>query len=251
MLNQFKFWIGVLISVSTSFPSSAQETRKPVYVIVHGAWGGSYAFKKVDSILTAKGCQVYRPSLTGQGERVHLASPEVGLSTHINDVVNQILFENLHDVILVGHSYGGMVITGVADSIPERIRKMVYVDAFLPNDGENVAKIFGATGEMLTKNAVNGFIIPAWVRPNQPLPKDVPQSLKTFTEVLHLKRGTTTLPVNYMLTVAKGTVPEKDDFASQAERARQRKIPVTVLEADHNPQVTAIVPFAEMLYGYR
>jgi pimeloyl-ACP methyl ester carboxylesterase len=112
--------------------------KKPVYVIVHGAWGGSWAFRKVDSLMTEQGAIVYRPSLTGQGERVHLASADIRLTTHIQDVVNTILFEDLQDIILVGHSYGGMVITGVAEQIPERIRKLVYLDAILPEDGESV-----------------------------------------------------------------------------------------------------------------
>ena len=74
---------------------SAQQKSQTTFVIVHGAWGGSWAFKKVDSLMTAHGALVYRPSLTGQGERVHLASPEVDLTTHINDVVNMIVFEKL------------------------------------------------------------------------------------------------------------------------------------------------------------
>ncbi|TCC90157.1 alpha/beta hydrolase [Pedobacter frigiditerrae] len=244
---KLKNWLSILL-IGLSLPVFAQESKKTVYVIVHGAWGGSYAFKKVDSILTAKGCKVYRPSLTGQGERAHLASADVNLSTHVKDVVNQILYENLDDVVLVGHSYGGMVITGVVDSIPDRIKKMIYVDAFLPNDGESVVGLFGGKVDGLVKNQVNGFLVPAWVKASQPIPKDVPQSLKTFTEILHLKRGVSTIPAHYVLTVAKGTLPENDDFASQAERARKRNIPVEVLAADHNPQVSAIVPFAELLY---
>ena len=111
------------------------QTPKPVYVIVHGAWGGGWAFKKVDSLMREKGCIVYRPTLTGQGEKVHLATTAVGLSTHINDVVNTILFEDLHDIILIGHSYGGMVVTGVADSLPGRIKKLIYLDAMVPENG--------------------------------------------------------------------------------------------------------------------
>src|SRR5258705_4188923 len=97
----------VFMSATEYHPAYSQTTSKPIYVIVHGAWGGGWAFKKVDSLLREKGCIVYRPTLTGQGEKVHLATPEVGLATHIKDVVNLILFEDLHDIILVGHSYGG------------------------------------------------------------------------------------------------------------------------------------------------
>ena len=98
----------------------------------------------MDSLLTAQGHRVYRVTLTGLGERVHLASPSIGLTTHIADVVNTISWEQLEDVVLVGHSYGGMVITGVADRIPARIRALIYVDAFLPESGESVARLTGA-----------------------------------------------------------------------------------------------------------
>lgn len=133
---------------------------KPTIVIVHGAWGGSWAFRKVEALLREKGFNVYRPQLTGLGERVHLARPDIGLSTHIDDVVNTILFEDLHDVILMGHSYGGMVITGVADRVPDRIRRLVYVDAFVPNDGESVMS-FGRERVDWLKPMIKGdFIVP-------------------------------------------------------------------------------------------
>lgn len=213
-----------------------QSSSKPTYVIVHGAWGGGWAFKKVDSLLTATGSKVYRPSLTGQGERVHLASPEVGLETHIKDVVNTILFEDLKNIILVGHSYGGMVVSGVADSIPERISKMIYLDAFVPEDEESVFAQ-GKTPEGMKPFIENGFLVPKWVRPNQPAPKDVPHSVKTFTDKISLKNPKRlSIPTNYILTVDKGKDATKDDFATQADKARKYNWPVTILEADHNPQ---------------
>ena len=103
--------------LQTPPPPPARRT----FVFVHGATGGSWDWRVIDSLMTPRGQRVVRPSLTGLGERVHLASPDIGLTTHIDDVVNAILWENLHDIILVGHSYGGMVIAGVADRIPDRI----------------------------------------------------------------------------------------------------------------------------------
>jgi pimeloyl-ACP methyl ester carboxylesterase len=94
-------------------------------VIVHGAWGGSWAFKEVAEYLEKEGHKVVRPVLTGLGERNHLANSNIDLSVHITDVVNTILWEDLHDVILVGHSYGGMVITGVADQVHNRNRALI------------------------------------------------------------------------------------------------------------------------------
>src|SRR5512132_601727 len=178
------FTLVVAVSGQTQNPTT---NAKPTIVIVHGAWGGSWAFRHVDELLRQKGFNVYRPQLTGLGERVHLARPDIGLSTHIDDVVNTILFEDLHDIILMGHSYGGMVITGVADRVPDRIRRLVYVDAFVPNDGESVMGFTGTRGDWLKPMIKGDYIVPPWVKPDQPPPKDVPQPLKTFTESIVLK----------------------------------------------------------------
>lgn len=108
------------------------------FVLVHGAWYGSWCWKRVRTLLQAKGHDVYTPTLTGIGERSHLLSPNVTLETHILDVANLIRWEDLSDVVLCGHSYGGCVITGVADRFPDRIRSLVYLDAFVLEDGENL-----------------------------------------------------------------------------------------------------------------
>jgi pimeloyl-ACP methyl ester carboxylesterase len=106
------------------------------FVLVHGAWGGSYGWRKVRRLLAAQGHEVFTPSLTGLGERAHLSSPQVDLSLHVQDVVNAIWYEDLTDVTLVGYSYGGMVVTGAVDYVADRVKHMVYLDAFLPNDGQ-------------------------------------------------------------------------------------------------------------------
>jgi pimeloyl-ACP methyl ester carboxylesterase len=105
-------------------------------VLVHGAWRGGWCWRFVRALLEKSGHQVYAPSLTGLGERKHLARPEIDLDTHITDVVCLLEMEDLRDVVLVGHSYGGMVITGAADRAPERIGRLVYLDAFVPEDGK-------------------------------------------------------------------------------------------------------------------
>jgi pimeloyl-ACP methyl ester carboxylesterase len=106
------------------------------YVLIHGAWHGGWCWKKLTPLLRGAGHEVFTPTLTGLGERAHLASPEVDLSTHIQDVVAVLEYEDLRDVILVGHSYGGMVITGTADQVPERLAHLVYLDAYVPSDGQ-------------------------------------------------------------------------------------------------------------------
>jgi pimeloyl-ACP methyl ester carboxylesterase len=223
------------------------QSPKPTIVIVHGAWGGAWAFRKVDAELRKKGYNVYRPQLTGLGERVHLSRPDIGLSTHIDDVVNTILFEDLHDIILVGHSYGGMVITGVADRVPDRIKRLVYVDAFVPNDGESASAILG-NSDFINKMISGDYIVPPWVKPDQPLPHDVPQPLKTFKEPIVLQNQIARkLPATYILTVEKGKEAKDDDFYSQSQRAKERDWPVMQLTADHNPQWSATEDFVKML----
>jgi pimeloyl-ACP methyl ester carboxylesterase len=108
------------------------------FVCVHGAWGGGWELKEVATYLRSAGHEVYTPTLTGMGERSHLGRPETNLETYIQDIANVLRYEDLNDVILTGHSFGGMVITGVADRMPERIRHLVYVDAPVPEDGQSL-----------------------------------------------------------------------------------------------------------------
>jgi pimeloyl-ACP methyl ester carboxylesterase len=108
------------------------------FVLVHGAWHGSWCWKRVRKSLQEKGHNVFTPTLTGVAERSHLLSRNVSLETHILDVVNLIRWEELSDIVLCGHSYGGCVISGVADRVPDRIRSLVYLDAFVLEDGENL-----------------------------------------------------------------------------------------------------------------
>jgi len=114
------------------------------FVLVHGAWGGSYGFKYVRGPLREAGHEVFTPSLTGIGERVHLASPQVNLTTHVTDVVNTILYEDLSDIVLLGYSYGGMVVTGALEHIADRVAHLVYLDAFKPEDGQSLRDLSGA-----------------------------------------------------------------------------------------------------------
>jgi pimeloyl-ACP methyl ester carboxylesterase len=111
------------------------------FVLVHGAWHGSWCYARVRTLLQQQGHSVFTPTLTGVGERSHLMSRSVNLSTHVDDIVNLLEWEELGDAVLVGHSYGGFVISGAAERLPERIRHLVYLDAFLPNDGERLLDI--------------------------------------------------------------------------------------------------------------
>ena len=106
------------------------------FVLVQGAWIGGWYWRPIAQALRKAGHEVYTPTLTGLGERSHLIGPNVNLDTHITDVANVFKYEELSDAVLVGHSYGGMVVTGAADALPERIASLVYLDAFVPRNGQ-------------------------------------------------------------------------------------------------------------------
>lgn len=238
-----------VLSICLSFVAFiSMYGQQPTFVIVHGAWGGSWSFKKTDSLLTENGFNVYRPNLTGQGERVHLASPDIDLNTHILDVVNTILYEDLHDIILMGHSYGGMVITGVADSIPERISHLIYMDAFVPNDGESLITARKNENIGTEQTVTDGFMVPVWVNEADPLPHDVPQSFKTFNTPVSLKKKEALeLPATYILTIDNPDNPEADHFYPFSVRAHERGWKVVNMVADHNPQQSKVNELVEIL----
>ncbi|WP_371483449.1 alpha/beta fold hydrolase [Kitasatospora sp. NBC_00315] len=119
------------------------------YVLVHGAWHDGRSWNRVAPLLAAQGHRVFTPSLTGHGDKAHLLSPEVGLTTHVDDVVGLMLDHDLNDVVLVGHSYAGMVISSVANRVPERISRLVYLDAMVPTHGENAVDVMPVTQIMI------------------------------------------------------------------------------------------------------
>lgn len=113
--------------------------EKATFVLVHGGGHGGWAYQCVARLLRAKGHEVHTPTLTGVGERAHLLTADVSLHTHIQDIVNVLEYEDLHDVILAGHSYGGAVVTGVADRAGARVGQLVFLDASILSNGESIA----------------------------------------------------------------------------------------------------------------
>ena len=217
--------------------AQAPAAPKPTFVIVHGAWGGGWDWRTVDSLLTKDGYKVVRVTLTGLGERRHLSSPNVGLYTHIDDVVNKILWDDMKDVVLLGHSYGGMVITGVADRVPERIKRLIYLDAMLPDSGESVRSLQGADSAFITQLRRGDYTVPTWVQDTTVVPRDVPMSLKTFTDTLRLVNPAgRKVPASYILTFEPQVNP--DPFQRFADRAAKRGWPVFRMQADHIPERT-------------
>ena len=248
MKRFLRLWMVMLAAVLASPGVAGDEPPVPeqrTYVLVHGAWGGGWAWRDVADRLRARGHEAYRPTLTGLGERRHLVSLDVGLATHIEDVVNVLVFEQLRNVVLVGHSYGGMVISGVADRVPERIAHRVYIDAFVPEDGESIAGEDGPD-EWLRKMTGDGLVVPPWVGPDQEPPHDVPHPLRSFTDRLRLEsEAAKRIPTTYILTMGPGA--QTDDFSAHAARARARGWAVEVLEADHNPQWSKPAELTDLL----
>lgn len=236
-----------LLLALLSICSFSQNTSPRTYVFVHGAWGGGWEYKKIDSILTAQGHKVYRPTMTGLGERVHLANADIGLSTHVMDIVNVIRFEDLHNVVLVGHSYGGMVISGVAEQVPDRIAKLIYLDAFVPNNGESVQIINGPAWDGMIKPVVKDGFVPYVLGATKPTPPtDVPQPVKTFTETLKITNpAVSKIPTFYILMTKDGKGGFEDWGAS---RARKRGWSILTLEGGHyamREQPAALVKILE------
>jgi pimeloyl-ACP methyl ester carboxylesterase len=199
----------LLSLVACAFAAIAPAARAgETFVMVHGATAGGWEWKRTGSHLQAAGHTVYRVTLTGLGERMHLNSPDIDLETHINDVVNLVLFEDLRDIVLTGHSYGGMVITGVMDRIPDRIRHVVFLDAAVPADGQSLWDLFG--GQRLNPDRFqDGFMQVPWVQPDAKPPFNVKQSIKCFNHpVSYRNPAALALPVTYVAFIPKGQSAE-------------------------------------------
>lgn len=155
-----------------NFDGSQAESREPApsnerqeqvtYVLVHGAWHGGWCWRDVRKQLRARGHDVYTPTLTGLGERAHLGNPDISIETHVADVLNVLNSEELTNVVLVGHSYAGIVITQAAYRAPERIRSLIYLDAILPGPGKSM--LDQAPKEQIDfalSTIVDGYLVPA------------------------------------------------------------------------------------------
>jgi pimeloyl-ACP methyl ester carboxylesterase len=150
-----------------------------VFVVAHGAWSAGWAWKKMHPILRARGHSLITPTYTGLGERSHLARPDIDLDTHITDICQVLEFEDLKSIILIGHSYGGMIATGVADCARARIAKLVYLDAFAPRDGESVFDLLPPESAAQRRPAAGGD---NWRIPPGPMPPDTPEADRAWCD---------------------------------------------------------------------
>jgi pimeloyl-ACP methyl ester carboxylesterase len=227
------------------------------FLVAHGAWSAGWGWKKMRPLLRARGHELFTPTYTGLGERVHLASPQVKLETHIADILGVLQFEDLHNVVLIGHSYGGMVATGVADRVPERLAQLVYLDAFVPRDGQCLFDLLAAETHARMREAAR-TVGDGWRVPPIPLPPDtcaedvawitprrVMQPLGTFEQLVHLTGAGALLPKTYIYCMRPA--PE-DVFQQFAQRARTEKgWCYCEIDASHSPHITAPESLATLL----
>jgi pimeloyl-ACP methyl ester carboxylesterase len=228
------------------------------FVLVHGAWHGGWCWDRVAPALRAVGHDVHAPTLTGLSERAHLLSPTVGLDTHVEDVVRLLDVLDLREVVLVGHSYAGQVVTAVADRRPERIARRVHLDAFVGDDGEAARDLLPETvaHHWAESAAQAGF---GWLVPVRRLsvlgvteqadvdwltPRLTPHPWKTYTDRLRLTGAAEGVPAAFVECVSWMRV-----FAAHADRARVRGWPVHELDTGHEAMVTAPEALAEVLLG--
>lgn len=262
------------LAARMSSPATATAQDEPAtFVLVPGQWTGAFVWHTVAPILRQAGHDVYPVTCSGLGDRVHLANPAIDLDTHITDVVNTIEFADLHDVVLVGHSYGGMIITGVAERIPERLRLLVYLDADVPLDGQNSYDLVSpeqaaaflieditASVEMDTLGYRPVFpAVEEWVRSMMDDPAEAEWFISRLTphpELSNLQRvnlgnpAAAAVPRAFILCTADKDMeadPQMDPLVLNAERYRSDPN-WTVIEMDdnhvvnlNNPQGTADV----------
>ncbi len=224
-----------------------------IFVVAHGAWSSGWAWKKVRPLMRERGHEFWTPSYTGLGERSHLANPDIDLELQIKDVVNVLEYEDLDDVVLVGHSYGGMVATGVADRAAPRLKQLVYLDAFVPRDGQSLHDLVPPEHvSHQREKAIDGWKVqPTPVLPDTSAEDKVwiearrmTQPIKTLTQKLKLRNGETKLPRSYIYCTKKAP---GDVFVQFAKRAKKEGWPYFELHASHSPNVTAPEALAGLL----
>ena len=225
------------------------KNNKPHFLLIHGAWHGGWVWNEISEILRYQRYSVSTPTLTGLGEKKHLLSSKITIETFIEDVVNHIIFENLNNIILVGHSFAGSVISGVADRLKDRIQKLIYFDAMILIDGQ---KPFDITPKEtveqrieLAKKFGNNISIPAPsadafgvfdIKKSLLLEEKLtPHPLSAFQSKLILKNEVGNgIPLSYIFC----TKPVYKSLESSREVVRKMKWPIFELNAGHDAMLT-------------
>jgi pimeloyl-ACP methyl ester carboxylesterase len=219
---------------------------KKTFLVCHGAWSAGWAWKKMHPLMNAADHRLVTPTYTGLGERAHLAGPSIDLETHIADILNVIRYEDLSDIVLLGHSYGGMVATGVADRARDRIAQLIYLDAFVPRDGQSLLDLNQSARQSMQDRAKSGD---GWRVPPNPTPLDTPPAdlewlterrvdmpIRCFEMKIKLQREPT-LPRSYIYATR---ITPADTFGQFAKRAKSEPgWRYFEIDASHSPAVTA------------
>lgn len=214
------------------------------FVVCHGAWSAGWAWKKMRPLMRKRGHELFTPTYTGVGERAHLAKPDIDLDTHIADILGVLECENLNGINLIGHSYGGMVATGVADRARSCIAKLIYLDAFAPDDGDSLMSLLPDEARAQRQaRTPDGWRIPPMPMPPDTaeedvewcMPRRVPQPAKTFEQKLKLMNGPLTLPRHYIYCTR---IAPGDRFGRFLARARREGWGNDEIDSSHNPHIT-------------
>jgi pimeloyl-ACP methyl ester carboxylesterase len=215
------------------------------FVVAHGAWSAGWAWKKMRARMAERGHVLVTPTHTGLGERAHLLNRDVDLELHIADILGVLEFEDLTDVIMIGHSYGGMVATGVADRARERVSAVIYVDAHVPRDGDSISTLTPERFERMKKLADEkgeGWKIPPTEMPDDTsdedrewaMPRRKPQPIKAFEQPLKFHHGELTVPRIYVYCTR---IRPGDHFRQYLERAREEGWDIYEMDSSHNPHI--------------
>ena len=217
------------------------------FLVCHGAWSGGWSWKKMFPLMQAAGYRLVVPTYTGLGEREHLANPSIDLETHIRDILSVIKFEDLSDIVLLGHSYGGMVATGVADRARDRVQQLIYLDAFVPRSGQSLLdlnEVARPTMEALAKSGDSWRVPPNPTSPDTAeedlewlTKRRVAMPIKCFQMGLKLTNGEPDMPRSYIYATR---ITPADTFGQFAARARSEGgWRYFEIDASHSPNVTA------------
>jgi len=225
-----------------------RPTPSKTFLVCHGAWGGGWSWKKIRPLMRAAGHRFIAPTYTGLGERAHLADPSIDLDTHIQDVLNVLRYEDLGDVVLIGHSYGGMVATGVADRARDRIAQLIYLDAFVPDDGKCLLDFLPEQERKRMRELASsgdGWRVPPNPTPPDTSPDDVVwlnarrvnMPVKCFETKLKLHNGELTVPRSYIYATRAAPIDAFGQFAKRTKREPGWRY--FEIDASHAPGVTA------------
>ncbi|QEK99517.1 alpha/beta hydrolase [Olivibacter sp. LS-1] len=260
-MKQFKSVVLLLLLVSVQIFATAKAPKNnPVFVLVHGAWHGGWCWSDVKQNFIDKGYKVFTPTLTGLGERKHLVSEKVNLDTHIDDIVHLIEMEDLHDVYLVGHSYAGAVIAGVADRIPERLSKLIFLDAMIVENGQSAISLQpDGVQQLQLKNIkrkenfepfdVALFGVTDAVVATSVKKRLTPQPFNTFAQPLKLKhKYGNGLPLVY-IACTRPQLPIMKEMSDKVQADKNLSWQHIELRTGHDAMITAPNELADVFEG--